>query len=139
MRINRKIITLGLVGVMVLGQSVNAFAAYTLNCSFGGPNPIGTMLNYSAAARFTSDAKMYLKADIKVAYTVNGISSPSYYISKTEHTSSIANSVQAFKTWTDENLSKTYTTYIAHGYVGSSTTKWDSAKLTKSGYVSEIS
>ena len=115
----KKLATIGLVGVLAMGQSVDvlAAAAYYLNSGFGGKNSLSEGY-HSMTTTFSCSEEQYLKTSMTVSY---------YYKSSPNRSSTISaydtnyntkgKSTYVFKNWTDkdEELNRVYDKYAASG------------------------
>ncbi len=122
MKLGRKLATLGLVGIMVIGQSISAFAAYEfkLNVGYGRPQVLGDEIYHSMTVTLSYSQETYLGVDMKVAYSINGATAASGYV----------NTSNKDKTIKQKSIgSRVYGKYDAYGYRSfGGSTGWDLVK-----------
>lgn len=121
MKLGKKLAALGLVGIMAIGQSISAFAAYEfkLNVGYGRPQVLGDEIYHSMTVTLSYSQETYLGADMKVNFSINGVTSPQWYVSTSnEDKTKKQKSIGSFKSWRDSGsaLSRVYNEYVANGY-----------------------
>ncbi len=134
MKLGKKLATLGLVGIMVIGQSISAFAAYEfkLNVGYGRPQVLGDEIYHSMTVTLSYSQETYLGVDMKLAYSINGATAASGYVNTSNKDKTIKQkSIGSFKSWRDSGsaLSRVYGKYDAYGYRSfGGSTGWDLVK-----------
>lgn len=143
MKLGKKLATLGLVGVMAIGQSVSAFASYEfkLNVGYGKPQVIGNEIYHSITVTLSYPQSTYLGAEMKVYYELKaGTGYSGYEIARNMDNTTKRTSIGAFYNWRDSGsaLSRVYGKYEAFGYRTFGTNiAWDLV-ISKPGNVSEF-
>lgn len=141
MKLRKKLAALCMAGIMVLGQSLSVFAAdFKLVSGWGSPRELGGSIHHSMTAVFSNSSQMYLKADMKVTYLLNGQTSASYYESAySTNDSTKRKSAQAYKNWFDsgEATARVYNRYSSRGYTSANGTTW-TPRLESSDTVASI-